>query len=94
MFFFFFTALIVFTNLQSDFLFKRKPKLNAQFAAAEKDEVPFVIMLGEEELRTGHVTIKEQQWELVDGKKVKLPNDGKGETVRRDELVAWIKRRT
>lgn len=76
---------------QTDFLAKTKPKLTAQFAAGEKDEVPFAIILGADELKAGLVTVKEQRWELVDGKKVKIASADKGEQVKRDELVTWLK---
>ena len=78
-------------GLQTDFLAKRKPKLPAQFAAAEKDEVPFDILLGGDELKQGLVVVKEQKWELVDGKKVKVQATDQGTKVKREELVDWIK---
>lgn len=70
---------------------KSKPKLPAQFAAGEKDEVPFAIILGTEELAAGLVTVKEQKWEFVDAKKVKIESADKGTQVKRSELVAWLK---
>jgi histidyl-tRNA synthetase len=79
------------TFAQSDFLAKNKPKLPAQFAAGEKDEVPFAIILGGDELKEGLVTVKEQKWELSDGKKVKIASADKGTKVKRDELVQWLK---
>ena len=77
--------------LQTDFTFKAKPKLPAQFAAGEKDEVPFAIILGGDELKEGLVTVKEQKWEFVDGKKVKVESNDKGTKVKRAELIQWIK---
>lgn len=53
-----------------------------------------MILLGADELQAGYVTVKEQNWEIVDGKKVKVENPDKGVSVKRDELVAWIKART
>lgn len=72
---------------------KKKPKLTAQFAAGEHDEVPFAVILGADELKAGDVTIKEQKWELVDGKKVKIRAEkgDNGTLVKREELVNWIK---
>lgn len=64
----------------------------AQFAAAEKDEVPFDIILGTDELKEGLVTVKEQKWEFVDGKKTKVQSTDQGVKVRRDELIGWLKR--
>lgn len=72
-------------------MFKAKPKLNAQFAAGERDEVPFAIILGESELKEGLVTVKEQRWELVDGKKQKIESTDKGVKVKRAELVQWLR---
>lgn len=62
-----------------------------QFAAAEKDEVPFDILLGGDELKQGLVVVKEQKWEFVDGKKVKVQATDQGTKVKREELVEWIK---
>lgn len=70
---------------------KKKPKLPAQFAAGERDEAPFAIILGADELKQGLVTVKEQRWELVDGKKSKIQSEDKGQPVKRDELVNWLK---
>ncbi|OCH95702.1 histidyl-tRNA synthetase [Obba rivulosa] len=78
-------------GIKTDFLFKNKPKLPAQFAAGERDEVPFAIILGGDELKQGLVTVKEQKWELVDGKKAKIESADKGVKVKRDELVQWLK---
>ena len=72
-------------------MFKAKPKLPAQFAAGERDEVPFAIILGGDELKEGLVTVKEQRWELVDGQKRKIESNDKGTKVKRTELVQWIK---
>ncbi|EKM84372.1 hypothetical protein AGABI1DRAFT_110896 [Agaricus bisporus var. burnettii JB137-S8] len=78
-------------GIKTDFLAKNKPKLPAQFAAGEKDEAPFAIILGADELKAGLVTVKEQKWELVDGKKVKVQSADQGTKVKRDELVLWLK---
>ena len=76
---------------QTDFMFKRKAKLPAQFDAAERDEVPFDIIIGENELKEGLVTVKEQKWEFVDGKKAKIESNDKGTKVKREELIQWLK---
>jgi histidyl-tRNA synthetase len=72
-------------------LAKNKPKLPAQFAAGEKDEVPFAVILGGDELKEGLVTVKEQKWELVDCKKSKIESADKGTKVKRNALVPWLK---
>jgi len=81
-------------GIAADFLAKNKPKLNAQFAAGERDEVPYAIILGGDELKAGLVTVKEQRWEFVDGKKTKVESTDKGTQVPRAELVQWLKATT
>jgi len=78
-------------GIAADFLAKNKPKLLAQFAAGERDEVPYAIILGGDELKAGLVTVKEQRWEFVDGKKTKVESAEKGTKVLRAELVQWLK---
>jgi len=81
-------------GIAADFLAKNKPKLNSQFAAGERDEVPYAIILGGDELKAGLVTVKEQRWEFVDGKKTKVESADKGTQVPRAELVLWLKATT
>ena len=78
-------------GIAADFLAKNKPKLPAQFAAGERDEVPYAIILGGDELKAGLVTVKEQRWAFVDGKKDKVKSTEKGTKVPRAELVQWLK---
>ena len=77
--------------MQTDFLAKAKPKIGHQFDAGERDEVPFAIILGGDELKSGLVTVKEQKWQLVDGKKEKVMSTATGVKVKRSELVEWIR---
>ncbi|KAF8204251.1 hypothetical protein K438DRAFT_1932324 [Mycena galopus ATCC 62051] len=81
------------SGIKADFLAKKKPKLNAQFAAGEQDEVPFAVILGADELKNGIVKVKEQKWEIVGDKKVKIQAEegDTGTVVQRDGLVEWIK---
>ena len=44
---------------QAEFSYKVKPKLPAQFKAAEMSGVPFAVILGEDEQAQGKVKIKE-----------------------------------
>ncbi|KZT27501.1 histidyl-tRNA synthetase [Neolentinus lepideus HHB14362 ss-1] len=81
-------------GITADFLAKAKPKLPAQFLAGEKDEVPFAVILGGDELRQGLVTVKEQKWEMVPGQgKTKIESADKGTQVKRSELIDWLKTR-
>ncbi|KAL7911229.1 hypothetical protein GGI35DRAFT_468841 [Trichoderma velutinum] len=46
-------------GIKAEFLYKAKPKMQAQFKAAEANGVPFAIFIGEDELAQGKVKIKE-----------------------------------
>ncbi|KAH8151116.1 uncharacterized protein LAJ45_04818 [Morchella importuna] len=46
-------------GVKAEFSYKVKPKLPQQFAAADKNGVPFAIVLGEDEMKEGKVKIKE-----------------------------------
>ena len=37
------------------------------------------------------MTVKEQKWDLIEGKKVKIESADKGTQVKRDELVQLLK---
>ncbi|KAF7791075.1 hypothetical protein EIP86_002036 [Pleurotus ostreatoroseus] len=78
-------------GIKADFLYKNKPKLPAQFAAGERDEAPFAIILGGDELKEGLVTVKEQKWEFVDGEKRKVQSTDQGLKIKRAELIDWLK---
>jgi histidyl-tRNA synthetase len=82
-------------GINADYLGKTKPKLPQQFAAGERVEAPFAVIVGGDELKEGLVTVKEQRWELVgvEGQveKKKIDNEDKGVKVRRSELVRWLK---
>ncbi|EWG43766.1 histidyl-tRNA synthetase [Fusarium verticillioides 7600] len=47
------------SGIKAEFLYKVRPKLPAQFKAAEANGVPFAIFLGEDEVKAGNVKIKE-----------------------------------
>lgn len=46
-------------GIKAEFAYKEKPKLPAQFKAAEANEVPFAVILGEDEQAKGQVRVKE-----------------------------------
>ncbi|KAF9237078.1 histidyl-tRNA synthetase [Melanogaster broomeanus] len=71
-------------GIKTDFLAKKKPKYQAQFAAAERDEVPFDILLGGEELKEGLVIVKSRSGNLSTGRR-------SGDEVKREELIDWLK---
>lgn len=53
--------------------------------------MPFAIILGDEEIKEGLVTVKEQRWVFSDGKKAKIESADKGVKVKRAELIDWLK---
>lgn len=71
-------------GIKAEFLYKVKPKLPAQFKAAETGGVPFAVILGEDEWNSGKVKVKEMG--LRDGHPEK-----EGVEVALDDLVADIK---
>lgn len=46
-------------NIKAEFSWKVKPKLPAQFKAAETSGIPFAVILGEDELAAGKVKVKQ-----------------------------------
>jgi len=77
----------VWTNMpQAEFSYKVKPKLQAQFKAAETNGVPFAVILGEEELARGEVKLKELG--LPEGHLEK-----EGVTVSLENLTEEVKKR-
>ena len=50
---------ITLPNNQAEFSYKLKPKLPAQFKAAESTGIPLAVILGEDELAAGKVRVKQ-----------------------------------
>ena len=73
-------------GIKAEFSYKLKPKLQAQFKAAESDAVPYAVILGEEEQAAGKVKIKEMG--LSDGHPEK-----DGVLVNISELPVEVKKR-
>lgn len=67
-------------------MYKDKPKLAQQFTAAEKNGVPFAVVLGEDELKEGKVKIKEMGLPKHHAEK-------NGVDVSMDDLVVQIRKR-
>lgn len=59
------------------------PKPGPQFDAAEKDRIPYAVIITPDAIKEGIVRIKEQL-----GKEKSV---GQGEEVPRSEMVAWLK---
>lgn len=71
--------------LQAEFMYKNKPKPNAQLDACDRDQTPFTVILGPSEVETGTAKVRRQ-----------LGKEGgttEGETVQRADLVEFLKRK-
>jgi len=73
-------------GVKAEFSWKVKPKLPAQFKAAETNGVPFALILGEDELKDGKVRLKEMG--LAEGHAEK-----EGVMVEMGDLEGEVKRR-
>lgn len=73
-------------GIKAEFFYKVKPKLPQQFASAERNGVPYAVVLGEDELAAGMVKIKEMG--LPEGHP-----DKNGVDVKLDELVEEVRKR-
>ncbi|KAG1451139.1 hypothetical protein G6F56_008162 [Rhizopus delemar] len=48
-------------GIKASYMFKNKPKLDKQFAACDKDMIPFAVIIGKSELDNGQVRIKDMR---------------------------------
>lgn len=71
-------------GVKTEFLYKNKPKAAPQWTAIEKAQAPLAVMIAPDEWKAGSVVVKEQQ-----GKESEA-GQGKGETVKVEDLVAYI----
>jgi len=67
-------------------MYKERPKLQKQFEVVDKEQVPFAVIIGPDELKEGFIRVKEQKGKDASG-------NSDGEKVKRDELVSWLKQR-
>ncbi|KAE8223851.1 hypothetical protein CF319_g3178 [Tilletia indica] len=72
-------------GIKAEFLYKVKPKPAAQFTAIERDATPLAVLLAPDEWAQGTVRVKEQRG------KDSEEGAGKGEVVKVDELVQYLK---
>ncbi|KAL0081204.1 histidyl-tRNA synthetase [Phycomyces blakesleeanus] len=72
-------------GVNASFLFKNKPKLEKQWMACEKDQIPLAIIIGEDEINRGEIRVKDMR--------AKDMSQGGGVTVKRSEMIEDIKSR-
>jgi histidyl-tRNA synthetase len=68
-------------------MYKEKPKAPAQWKVADDDQVPFVAILAPAELEKGTVRVKQQVGKDAAGE------DNKGEEVKVDDVVEYLRQR-
>ncbi|KAI8065523.1 histidyl-tRNA synthetase [Gongronella butleri] len=69
-------------GIAASYMYKTKPKLEKQWAACDREEIPLAIIVGQDELDQGIVRIKDMA--------AKDDAQGKGQTVARTDMIATI----
>ncbi|KAI8992207.1 histidyl-tRNA synthetase [Pilobolus umbonatus] len=72
-------------GIKATYMFKNKPKLDKQFAACEKDMIPYAVIFGKDELDKGVVRIKDMR--------SKDETQGGGIIVQHSNMVNEIRKR-
>ncbi|KAI9485031.1 histidyl-tRNA synthetase [Zychaea mexicana] len=72
-------------NIKASFMFKNKPKLEKQWAMCEKDQIPFAVIIGQDELDAKQVRLKDMR--------IKDKAQGGGIMLQRADLVKELKTR-
>lgn len=70
-------------GIKASFMAKNKPKLEKQWAACEKDQIPFAVILGKDELEQSQVRIKDMR--------VKDQLQGGGSVVYRKDMIETLR---
>ena len=73
-------------GIKAEFLYKRKPKVQAQFAVVDKEQVPFAVLLAPGEWAAGTVRVKQQLGKDEAGA-------DKGDEVPLKDLTAYLRER-
>ncbi|KAJ2315769.1 Cytoplasmic and mitochondrial histidine tRNA synthetase [Coemansia sp. RSA 2702] len=72
-------------GIAAEFMYKPKPKLQAQFKVCDEERIPWAVIVGEQELAQGVVLLKN----MAD----KDPAQGQGAQVSRADMAAELKQR-
>ncbi|CAG8453248.1 5637_t:CDS:2 [Paraglomus occultum] len=72
-------------GIKAEFMYKRKPKLQAQFTVCDRDQVPYAVIIGKSELDRGEIKIKDMR--------SKEQGEGGGIVVPRSEMVEQLRKR-
>ncbi|CAI2161939.1 15840_t:CDS:10 [Funneliformis geosporum] len=72
-------------GIKAEFMYKIKPKLQPQFSVCDRDQIPFAVIIGKDELNCGQVKIKDMRSKEQSG--------GAGTSVKRSDMIAELKTR-
>ncbi|CAG8557058.1 3388_t:CDS:10 [Ambispora gerdemannii] len=72
-------------GIKAEFMYKAKPKLQAQFSVCDRDQIPFAVIIGKDELSRGEIKIKDMR--------SKEQGEGGGVLVKRTEMISELKKR-
>ncbi|KAG8770163.1 Cytoplasmic and mitochondrial histidine tRNA synthetase [Ceratobasidium sp. 428] len=73
-------------GIKAEFMHKLKPKLQRQFEVLEKEQIPYALMIGPDEIQEGVVKVKTQLSAGGD-------SAGTEEKMPRAEVIKWLKER-
>ncbi|ORZ36693.1 histidyl-tRNA synthetase [Catenaria anguillulae PL171] len=73
-------------GIAAEFMYKKKPKPQQQFTMCDKEQIPYAVILGPDELAEGKVRIKDMR-QKVEG------DAAAGVVVLRDDMVAQVQER-
>ncbi|KAG8682122.1 Cytoplasmic and mitochondrial histidine tRNA synthetase [Ceratobasidium sp. 394] len=73
-------------GIKAEYMHKLKPKLQRQFEVLEKEQIPYALMIGPDEVKEGTVKVKTQ---LSAGGEAA----GTEEKMPRAEVINWLKQR-
>ncbi|CAG8463064.1 6014_t:CDS:2 [Paraglomus brasilianum] len=72
-------------GIKAEFMYKRKPKLQAQFTVCDRDQIPYAVIVGKSELDRGEIKIKDMR--------SKEQGEGGGIIVPRSQMVEELRKR-
>ena len=72
-------------GIQASFMQKNKPKLERQWVACEKEQIPFAVIIGQDELEKGQVRIKDMR--------SKNESQGGGSLLSRQDMISKLKQK-
>ncbi|CAG8790032.1 13851_t:CDS:10, partial [Dentiscutata erythropus] len=65
-------------GIKAEFMYKNKPKLQPQFSVCDRDQIPFAVIIGRDELNRGEVRIKDMR--------SKEQGEGGGASIKRSDM--------